>query len=203
MDALLKRLNEALAGVAARARRSIVQVQNGRSGAGAGVVVQAAGLIVTNAHVVRKRYPHVTLADGRTLRGHVLGYDAEEDLAALAVEADDLAALPLGDARAARPGDLVQAIGHPWGLVGAATAGVLMATDAAFLAPRLQGRDWLVADLHLWPGNSGGPLLDAAGRVLGLNTMLVGTGLGVAVPTHRVGAFLRRVAPALAGTWAA
>ncbi len=199
MASLLQQLNGELATVAARARRSVVQVHSARYGAGTGVVVQAAGLIVTNAHVVKKRYPRVTLADGRTLRAQVLGYDADEDLAALSVEADGLEALALADSRSARPGDLVQALGHPWGVVGAATAGVVVALEAGWLEPPLRGRDWIVADLHLWPGNSGGPLLDAAGRVLGLNTMLIGTGLGVAVPAHRVGAFLGRVAPSRRG----
>lgn len=185
-----KQLNEAMASVTARVQASIVQVHNARHGGGTGLVIQSDGLIVTNAHVVRHRYPHVTLADGRRLRAQVLGYDEHEDLTALAVEATGLPALAMADARAARPGEVVQAVGHPWGRIGAATAGVLLDVDAAWLGPHLRGRDWLVADLHLQPGNSGGPLVDVDGRVLGVNTMLIG-GLGVAIPVHRVRAFLR------------
>lgn len=182
-------LNQELAGLAARVRRGVVEIYTPRRGSGTGIAVGASGLIVTNAHVVRRRYPHVRLADGRRLRAQVLGIDAADDLAALAVEAD-LDALPLGPTRAVRPGAVVYAVGHPWGVVGAATAGVVVDPAAAWIEA---GGDWLVADLHLWPGNSGGPLVDAAGRVLGVNTMRLGSGLGAAVPAHRVRAFLRRV----------
>ena len=186
-------LNEELAKQAGRARRSIVEIYQPGRGAGTGIVVGPGGLVVTNAHVVRRRYPRVRLADGRRLRAQLIGYDEEADLAALAVEADDLDALQIGDSMAARAGDVVQAVGHPWGLVGAATTGVIVDVAGRWVLPDSAARhDWLVADLHLRPGNSGGPLLDAEGRVLGINTMLLGSGLGVAVPAHRVRAFLRR-----------
>lgn len=189
-----EQLNEGLAEMAARARRGIVEIYQPGRGAGTGIVVGAEGLVVTNAHVVRKRYPHVRLADGRRLRAQLVGYDEAADLAALAVEADALDALELGNSKAVRAGDFVQAVGHPWGLVGAATTGVIVDVEGTWVgAGRRAARpDWLVADLHLWPGNSGGPLLDAEGRVLGVNTMLLGSGLGVAVPAHRVRAFLNR-----------
>lgn len=196
MQTVWQQLNGELARIAERVRRGIVQVRNQHYGAGTGIVVHSSGLIVTNAHVIHRRYPHITLADGRTLRGHLVGYDREEDLSALQVEVDHLDALSFGNSVAVRPGDLVQGIGHPWGIVGATSAGVVVDTEARWLNPRLAGQDWLVADFHLGPGNSGGPLVDSTGQVLGINTMLLGIGLGVAIPAHRVRAFLRRVVPA-------
>lgn len=193
MTPLIQQLNDALAEAIERVRRGIVQVrQEDGAGGGTGIVVQEGGLVVTNAHVVRRRYPYVTLHDGRVLRAHVVAHEPRLDLALLSVEATDLPALPLGDSLAARPGDFVLAVGHPWGVVGAATAGVLVATSGE---PFVGARDYLVADLHLRPGNSGGPLVDASGRVLGINTMLIGSGHGVAIPAHTVRAFLQRSVP--------
>lgn len=198
MQTIVSRLNEALAAGADRVRRSVVQINSSGVGVGAGIVVGRSGLIVTNAHVVQRRYPHVVLADGRRLRAHVAAYDRRHDLAALRVEADELPAVPWGDAGAARPGDLVYAVGHPAGRVGAITTGVLVGVGAwPGLRPIRGG--WLVADLHLRPGNSGGPLVDATGRLLGVTTMLLGSGLGVAVPVQRVRRLLQRVVPAPSG----
>ena len=192
MSTLLQQLNHDLANVTDRVRRSLVQVQSGRHGAGSGLVVGAGGLVVTCAHVVRQRFPHVVLADGRRLRGQIIGYDEERDLAALAVEADVRPVAPLGDSADVRAGDVVVAVGHPWGVVGAATAGVVLSAGARW-APPLAGRDWIAADLHLRPGHSGGPLVSARGETVGLCTMLIGPDLGVAVPSDDVRAFLRRV----------
>lgn len=190
----MHQLNDALAAVIAHAQQSIVQVHNGNANGGTGIVVHPSGLLVTNAHVVRRRYPYVTLPDQRVLRAEIVAYDPNRDLAGLRVEATDLPALPLGDSRAAAPGDVVLAVGHPWGVVGAATAGVLVATSGEAYGGM---RDGLIADLHLRPGNSGGPLLDARGRVLGVNTLLIGSGHGMAIPVHTVQPFLQRAMPGL------
>jgi serine protease Do len=190
MNTVLQELNQGLAAQAERVRAAIVQVRSGAHGGGTGIVLRAGGLILTSAHVVRRRYPRVTLADGRALTAQVVRYDEGLDLAALRVEADGLPALALGDSERLRPGDLVQAVGHAWGLLGSATAGVVVGTRAPWLGPSLGGRPWVVVDAHLRPGHSGGPLVDARGEVVGVNTMVVASDHGVAVPAHLVRRFL-------------
>lgn len=180
MPTIWSQVNANQSSILEQVRPSVVQVTNGRRGAGAGFIVRPDGLIITNAHVVHRRDPRVRLADGRQLNAQVHVYDEALDLAVLAIEAEGLPALPFAAAEA-RPGDWVLAVGHPWGLREAATAGVVVATGAA-QAPPLHGRVWVVADLHLAPGNSGGPLVDCGGAVVGVSTMLLGHGFGVAVP---------------------
>lgn len=171
-------------------RRSTVQVavdQGRGAGAGAGVVWRADGLVVTNAHVATRDEARVRLADGRELAGRVVSRDARRDLAAISVPATGLPAATPGDARALGPGELVVAVGHPMSVADAAAVGVLHAP----LTLRPGTRAWVAADIRLAPGNSGGPLADAEGRVLGLNTMIA-NGLALAVPTQAVERFLRR-----------
>jgi S1-C subfamily serine protease len=192
---ILQQLNAEMTGLVARVRASLVRITNGASGAGAGTIWNSEGLIVTNAHVVHQDRPRVTLPDGRTLEAGVAGYDAERDLALLSVKAHGLPTLPLGDARAVQPGEWVFAIGHPWGIAGAVTAGVVIGQGGDLPEmgggrPRRPLREWLMASLVLRPGNSGGPLVDAAGRLVGVNTIMTGPEVGGAVPVHVVRAFL-------------
>ena len=130
----------------------------------------------------------IELWDGRELPATLLARDARRDLAALKVDATGLPAAAFGDSNALRVGELVMAIGNPMGFVGALTTGVVHALGnlAGFGA-----QSWVLADVRLAPGNSGGPLADAQGRVIGINTMIV-QGLGAAVPGNAVTAFLRR-----------
>jgi serine protease Do len=172
-----------LAGIAARLSRSTVQVHGGRARSGSGVIWEAGGLIVTNAHVARAP-ARVVLADGRAVSGRVLAWDRACDLAALAIDADDLPAVIVGDSDGLRVGDLVLAVGHALGLPAAVTAGVIHA-----LSSRGRRSGLIQADLRLAPGNSGGPLADARGRVVGINTMIAG-GLACAVPSRVVERFL-------------
>lgn len=187
-------------------------------GAGAGVVWTRDGVIVTNAHVVqaRRRGPwrrgwrwgrgfrrggdeaggrtvlHVTLPDGREFEAAVLAVDTDHDVAALKIEADDLTPITPGDSQAMQAGHWVFALGHPWGVQAAATGGVLIAQGLDL--PELRGdRDWLAVGLRLRPGNSGGPLVDSRGRLIGLNTVMTGPEVGLAVPVHVVTEFLNRV----------
>lgn len=172
-------------------RRSTVHISSGRAqrGSGSGVIWNPDGLIVTNAHVVQTDQSQVQLWDGREYEGTVTARDARRDLASLRISASGLPAASAGDSNALRPGELVVAIGNPLGFIGALTTGVVHA-----LGP-LRGlgkQPWVQASVRLAPGNSGGPLADAKGRVVGLNTMIVAGGLALAVPSSAVPEFLRR-----------
>ena len=188
---MLDQLNADLADVVAEARRSLVQVHNGRHGAGAGTIWHPAGLIVTNAHVVGRGPVTVDLPDGRSLPAQILAQDADRDLAALRVAAAGLPTIRLGDSRTLRPGQWVVALGHPWGVEGAATAGIVIGMGADGPEMPHSGRDWISVSLHLRPGHSGGPLVDVQGRLMGINTMINGPDVGVAIPTHVVVDFLK------------
>jgi serine protease Do len=189
---LLVQLNGELAGLAGAVRASLVRVETAGRGAGAGTVWHPDGLILTNAHVVQDRSPHVILPDGRDLPARILAQDRELDLAALSVEAQDLPTIAVGDSRELRPGSWVVAFGHPWGVQSAATAGVVIG-QGRLLAERPEfGRSWIAASLHYRPGHSGGPLVDAGGRLVGINTVMAGPDVGLAVPVQEVKSFLKR-----------
>ena len=191
MSNLLQELNHDLSKLAEEAQRSLVSISNGRRGAGAGTIWHPDGLILTNAHVVQLRSPEVTLPDGRTAPARVLAHDKVLDLAALSVDAADLPTIELGDSQRLQPGEWVLALGHPWGVDGAATAGTVIGVGPP---PEMAtpGRELIHVGLHLRPGHSGGPLLDTYGRLVGINTMMAGPDVGLAVPVHVVKAFLRQ-----------
>ena len=109
----------------------------------------------------------------------------------LRVEASELPTIPLGDSRALHAGQWVMAIGHPWGIEGGATAGIVIGIGATWPETPANGRDWVVASLHMRPGHSGGALVDVRGRLVGINTMINGPDVGVAIPTHVVIDFLK------------
>jgi serine protease Do len=167
--------------LAAKLRASTVRVIDERGrGAGSGIVWNANGLILTNAHVVRGASALVEDAGGRKLRARLVRRDPASDLAALQLEgAAGLVPASMRDSRTLAVGELVVAAGNPFGLVGAVTAGLVHRCNAR----------WVIADVRLAPGNSGGPLADAEGRVVGINSMVAG-GLALAVPTAVVSAFL-------------
>ena len=133
----------------------------------------------------------VELQDGRAFDAEILAVDRERDLAALSIAADGLPTIQLTDSRAARPGQWVMAIGHPYGVVGSATGGVVIGMGRQWPEMSPAKRDWIVVGLHMRPGHSGGPLVDARGRLLGINTMINGPDVGFAIPTHVVVEFLK------------
>jgi len=180
---------QAFGEIAEALRRSNVQVfSEGRDqGAGSGVIWHPSGLIVTNAHVVRSRQPQVLLADGRRYRAEILSRDLERDLAALRIPASGLPAPAVGDSNTLRPGELVLAAGTPLGFAGALATGIIHSVGKV---AGMGVQRWVCASVRLAPGNSGGPLADAEGRVIGINTAIV-YGLGLAVPSRTVGEFLR------------
>jgi serine protease Do len=165
-----------------------VHVRAGGRSAGAGVVWLRSGLVVTNAHVAAGPTAEVILPDGRALAARLVARDPRRDLAALTVAATDLPAALRADARGLRAGELVIALGHPLGVAYAAALGVVHRAPSGARGPG----GWLHADIRLAPGNSGGPLADTAGRVVGINAMIVG-GLGIAVPTHLVERFVHEI----------
>ncbi|MEP7292638.1 MAG: trypsin-like peptidase domain-containing protein, partial [Chloroflexota bacterium] len=189
---VLEQLNDAFAGILNSVSASVVQVRDESRGAGAGTIWHSEGLIVTNAHVVHHGPFQVALYDGRVLDAKLIARDEQHDLAALAVEANDLPTIQLGSTRNLHAGQWVMALGHPWGIANAATSGVLIRVGRHAELPAEAGDDWVVADLHLRPGNSGGPLIDAQGRLIGVNTLMTGPGVGVAVSVDAVKEFLKR-----------
>lgn len=209
------RLSDAFAQVAERASASVVQIDvtardesqdhvarwfgNSRSGdtpvargTGSGVVFSADGAILTNNHVVDEALSiNVRLRDGRLLPGRLVGRDPATDLAVLKVDAQGLTPARFADSEVARVGEWVVAIGSPFGLGYTVTTGVLSAKGRGGIGMNVI-EDYLQTDASINPGNSGGPLCDLEGRVLGINTMIVGraSGIGFAVPANMA----RRVA---------
>ena len=191
MPTTLQSLSIEMANVVERVGRSLVHVRSGRQGAGAGSIWHADGLIMTNSHVVQSRRLQVVLPDGRELPARVLAHDQTLDIAALSVDADGLPTIDLGDSQALEPGQLVMAMGHPWGVAGAVSAGVVIGLETQEAHRGAAGREWVVANLPLRPGHSGGPMMDSEGRLIGINTMISGPEVAMAVPVHVVKGFLR------------
>src|SRR5690606_37532030 len=192
MSVLFEQLNDELAAIIATVQQSVVQVRDQSRGAGAGTIWHSDGLIVTNAHVVRRGPLQVALSDGRVLPATLLARDDEHDLAALSIEATDIPTIQPGNSRRLQAGQWVFAVGHPWGLANAATGGVVIGRGGRVPELPVAANDWVVADLDLRPGNSGGPLVDVSGKLVGVNTMMTGPGGGVAVAGDAVKQFLRR-----------
>lgn len=171
-----------------RLRRVTARVSAGRRGFGSGVVWAPDGVVVTNAHVANRGAVEVELWDGRRYGGDVTTQDSRRDLAIIRIRAEGLEAATAGNSDALRPGEVVVAVGNPMGFAGALSTGVVHSLGAL---PGMGSQRWIRADLRLAPGNSGGPLADTRGRVVGINTAVV-NGLGVAAPVASVLALLRR-----------
>ncbi len=172
--------------IAERLRRSTVQNTSGRRGQGSGFIVKSDGVIVTNAHVVGDSPLEAKLWDGSSFPAHVDALSARRDLAVLRIPAVNLPPVTLANSDNLRVGELVIAVGNPLGFMGAVTTGIVHAIGRrSGLGPT----KWVQADVQLAPGNSGGPLAEARGNVVGVNTLAV-TGLGLAVPASAVARLL-------------
>jgi serine protease Do len=172
--------------IAEKLRRSTVLIQAGGRASGSGVIWSCNGSILTNAHVATSRKLKLQLWDGREFNAAVVSRDAQRDLAALRIDATNLPLATVADSSKVCPGELAIAIGNPMGFVGALTTGVIHAVGP------IQGlgtQPWVQANLRLAPGSSGGPLADARGRMVGINTMIAGR-LALAIPSNVVRDFL-------------
>lgn len=170
--------------VAKEARPAVVSVRRD-GGMGSGIVIRRDGVILTNAHVVGDaKEVGVGFADGKKLQGRVMGVDASADVAVVKVDGASLPVAPLADSDHLDVGQTAIAIGNPMGLEGTVTTGVVSATNRQRSADDFVG--FIQTDAAINPGNSGGPLLDSHGRVMGINTWIIGkaTGLGFAVPIN-------------------
>lgn len=181
--------------VAEKLRRSTVRITSGpfrgsarEHGSGSGVVWTAGGTVITNAHVVRDR-AEVEFWDGSKAEAVIAARDDRRDLVRLETSVANLPAAEPRDSASLRPGEIVLAVGNPLGFVGALSTGIIHASGTV---PGLGRQAWIQAAVRLAPGNSGGPLADAEGRVVGINTMIMGGGLALAVPSNAVADFLSR-----------
>ena len=189
-------LPEGFGEVAERLRRSTVQVLCGKrasGGSGSGIIWDANGTVITNAHVAREEQVQVELWDGRSMSADVASRDAYADLVKLRLRtanpSSNLCGAVWRESSSLRAGELAVAVGNPLGFIGALTTGLV---HGAGPIRGLGRRPWVHAAIRLAPGNSGGPLADAAGRVIGVNTMVVAGGLALAIPSERVVRFIER-----------
>ncbi|WP_019504552.1 HhoA/HhoB/HtrA family serine endopeptidase [Pleurocapsa sp. PCC 7319] len=162
------------------------QVQRGF---GSGFVVSSDGLILTNAHVVDgSDRVTITLKDGRSFEGKVMGTDSLTDVAVIKIEAEDLPAVTFADSEKLQPGEWAIAIGNPLGLDNTVTTGIVSATGRSSSQVGVADKrvSFIQTDAAINPGNSGGPLLNAKGEVIGINTAIIqrAQGLGFAIPIN-------------------
>lgn len=154
---------------------------------GSGVIIESDGVILTNYHVVANSDEiDVALADGRRFTAVLVGADAATDLAVLRIEASQLPIAAWGDSDAIEPGEMVWAIGNPFGLDRTITYGIVSAVGRRGVLESPY-QEFLQTDASINPGNSGGPLVDVHGRVVGITTAIVGkdySGIGFAIPSN-------------------
>ena len=158
-------------------------------GIGSGFIISNSGQILTNAHVVNGvNTVNVTLKDGRTFKGQVLGEDPVTDVAVVKIGANNLPSVTLGNSDALQPGDWAIAIGNPLGLDNSVTSGIISAINrsSADVGVSHDPVNFIQTDAAINPGNSGGPLLNANGQVIGINTAIINgaQGLGFAIPVN-------------------
>jgi serine protease Do len=183
-----------LSAPAERLRASVAQIvtgNNGNAGVGAAIAWGDGGLFITSAHVIRSPRMTVLTPDGRRLPGELVWQERRRDVALVRAPGASMPKARVADPSSMRPGSLVMAIGHPFGLVDAVSTGVLQSVGELPLEFDFEGKTlrWVQADVRLGPGNSGGPLADAEGRVIGVAAMIV-AGLALAVPAPEVEALL-------------
>jgi serine protease Do len=187
-------LAEHMTSVINRVQRSLVLVRNGQMGAGAGIIWRQEGIILTNNHVAGDGRLVIYLKDGCEFPARLVGRDPNIDIAVLQIEARNLPTALITDTRDLKVGQFVFAVGHPWGQIGYVTMGILSAITSATARDKRE-IPIIRTDVALAPGNSGGPLVNAVGGVIGINTMIIGGDQGVAIPSQVANSFLEQLLP--------
>ena len=202
-------LETEIVAISQRLASSTVEIINQYSG-GSGVIWSADGLVVTNSHVVGGSKSRLKLGNGRVTEGRVIARDPKQDLIAIQMKiekSDRLSTPTIGNSQLLRPGEIVLAMGSPYGFTGTLTMGVihtsvgpefaqkteLNRTEKTYLSFGFPASS-IVADLRLAPGNSGGILANARGEVIGINVAIF-SGLALAIPSQQVERFIETISP--------
>ena len=208
----IARLNDHMTGLAERLKPALVQVRvrraaeppaegeapespEERRSSGSGFLIRQDGYLITNEHVIEDAERiQVKLADGRRFEGRLVGKDERVDLALVKIEGTGLPFAPLGDSNRIRVGEFVLALGHPFGLEQTVSLGIVSRKGAP-LQVAAPGFDFIQTDAAVNPGNSGGPLVNMAGEVVGINSMAARNGtIGFAIPVNIVKGLLPQLA---------
>ena len=186
----LQAYSDELAAVVAQVTRSVVRVEARQRIAGTGVVWSSDGAIVTADHVVEREENIRVVFDGSTFEAELAGRDPTTDLAVLKIKPDSkLQSAQVADSKSLKQGNLVFAVGRPWGEEAIVSGGIVSALGKFAMGNGwgAQFRDGLIhSDVTLYPGFSGGPLADASGRVVGINSSVLGRDLSLAIPVETV-----------------
>jgi serine protease Do len=193
MSTIWQQINDAAADAVSKVRASLVQIQSEEGNIGAGTIWHSDGLVITNAHVAANREEarklRVMLQTGESYPAQLIAIDKERDIAALAIEARDLPTIAIGSSSSLHAGEWLMASGHPWGILDALTAGIVIGTGEKL--PEVDdNKSWIALDMKMRPGHSGGPLFNQAGEIVGINTMIRGPEVSFAVPVDEVKLFL-------------
>lgn len=185
----LQAISDELAAMVAKVTRSVVRVEARQRVAGTGIVWTAEGAIVTADHVVEREENIRVVSDGTTYEAELAGRDPTTDLAVLKIKGQNLIPAQVAEAKSLKQGNLVFAVGRPWGSEAIVSAGIVSALGNFGMSNGWgsQFREGLIhTDLTLYPGFSGGPLVNASGQIVGVNSSVLGRDLGLAIPSETV-----------------